>query len=96
MCNLCIYHSYVVKKKAKNYGQPVILKLYNNKSSAKDAPIRDKQKYFSNSFSHRLFLSGNWFPHCGIKREIRCKSGAIPVAVSSVNGEWSMVNVNCT
>jgi hypothetical protein len=35
--------------------------------------------------------------NCGIKREIRCKSGAIPVAVSSgewsrVNGEWSMVN----
>ena len=27
----------------------------------------------------------------GIKREVRCKSGAIPVAVSSVS-EWSIVN----
>jgi len=26
----------------------------------------------------------------GIKREVRCKSGAIPVAVRVVSGEWEM------
>ena len=41
-----------------------------------------------------LHLRCIWFPLSGIKREVRCKSGAIPVAVSSwmVNDQWSMVN----
>jgi len=40
--------------------------------------------------NQQLFLFGIGFRMFGIKREVRCKSGAIPVAVSSINGSYYM------